>query len=256
MSHVKQNGFTLIELLVTMVIALIILGGLMVSFTQQNSEYSYQNKRIDTSQNLEFAMKFMANDFRGGIVKGPSPVSTVEPNPSENAFFIGTAGSNVFTIWLWDSGLTDSSGAVDPSTNMAERKYAWNSNTQSLRYDRMTNTMTTGGGIVARTDSTGTISNEILDNVTFFKVFRDDVDLPSRAAFTGIPVPIPAIKVNNSTNSTILSPAYTILIELAIDTGTKNGSFLDVKGVDVRTTADKRKRIWRYFQAHPGTAIQ
>jgi len=253
--RLRNEGFTLIELLVTMVIALIILAGLVASFTSQNTEYKYQNKRMDAVQDLEFAIRFIANDLRSALVI--SPVGTVDPNPAENASFSGVAATTLLTFWVWAPGETDGVGAVDATTNRAQRKYVWNSANKSLRYDRMVNTKNSAGAIVARGDNTATASGEILPNVTFFKVFKDAVGDPSRPPiqlnplFINIPAPMQPLAIKDSDGADVSVPGYTILVEVEVPAGYKQGVFQDARGNTTTT-----KRVWRYVQVHPQTAAK
>lgn len=225
----QEKGFSLIEMLVTMVIALVILGGLLLNFTQQNSEYKYQNKRIDAVQDMEFAIKFIAEDLRAALISaGTMPAIT--PGAGADPF----TAALVFQVWSQDEFFS-------AATFRAVRQYDYDG-ADILSYDRE--------------NSTGVASTELLSNVTFFKIFVDGTT--ARGAFTasGIPAALPTRSLINSSNATISGIAgYTILIEMAVDTGYKQGSFLNVKGVDVRTTADRRKRIWRYIQIYPMSAV-
>jgi len=223
--------------MVTMLISMVILGGLVSNFINQDREYNYQNKRIDAVQDLEFAIRFISDDMRHALYG-----TTVQP--LENAGFIGVAGTTNLTFWVWDPLATDGGCVVSATTKRAERKYVWDSATKSLRYDRMIDTNPSAGC----GDNTGTAAGEILPNVTFFKVFRDDVDIASRTSipFIDIPSEFPSGKVINSSGSAVNVPGYTILIEIEVPAGYKNGVFQDARG-NVTTT----KRVWRYAQVYP-----
>jgi len=246
----NDKGFSLIELLVTVVIAMIILGGLLVSFSSQNTEYKYQNKRIDAVQDLEFSIRFISADLRNSLF-------SAAVQPAENAAFAGTAATTALTFWVWDTTvppLFDSVGTVDATTKRAQRKYVWDSASRGLRYDRMVNT-NVAGVVVVRGDNTTTASGEMLPNVTFFKVFRDDTDVGSRTSFANIPAPLQLLTVLDSGGNSITIPSYTILIEIEVDAGYKGGSFLDVLGNDQSPgVGDGHKRIWRYVQVYPQAA--
>ena len=86
----EEAGFTLIELMVSMVMALIIMAGLLISFSSQNTEYSYQNRRIDSAQDLEFTLKFVAEDLRSTLT---SLSGAPTGNLVENAAFAGTGAT-------------------------------------------------------------------------------------------------------------------------------------------------------------------
>jgi len=234
-----SEGFTLIELLITIVIAMVILGGLLLSFSSQNSAYKYQNKRIDAVQDLEFSIRFIGDDLRNSLFSGAV-------QPAENAAFSGTGATTALTFWVWE--IDASVAGVDPLTKRAQRKYVWNNVKKSLRYDRIVNT-NVAGTIVARADNTATASGEMLPNVTFFKVFKDDVDVASRTSFANIPAPMPVMAILNSSGQPVNVSGYTILIEVEVVAGYKNGVLKDVQGNTTTT-----KRVWRYVQVYPQAA--
>jgi len=242
MNGVDERGFTLVELLVTTVIALIVLGGLLMAFQSQYGEYKYQNKRVDAAQDVEFTMSFIADDLRGALHS-----SGIVAGPAETNAFAGTAASSILTFWVWDTA----EAGLNATTMLAKRKYSYDSVRQELGYDRAIATQDTASVATALADTSA--NNDILRNVTFFKVFMDGVT--PRGGFAGIPNALSSWNVNDGNDIPVSVPAYTILIEVAVDAGYKKGSFKDVKGVDVRTTADKRKRMWRYIQVHPKSAI-
>jgi len=237
----RSAGFSLVELLVTIVIAMVILGGLLLSFSSQNTEYKYQNKRIDAVQDLEFSIRFIASDLRNSLFSAST-------QPAENAAFAGGAATTLLTFWVWAPGESDGVGAVDATTQRAQRKYVWSAANTSLRYDRMVST-NVAGAVVARGDNTATASGELLPHVTFFKVFRDDTDIASRALFANIPAPMQPLTVLDSGGNSVAIPSYTILIEVEVDAGYKKGVLQDVRGNTTTT-----KRIWRYVQVYPQSA--
>ncbi len=239
-----DRGFTLIEMLVTMLIAMVVLAAVLLSFTQQNSEYNYQNKRIDAFQDEEFAIKFIMEDIASSLYRQVAGTdSIVIANTNMNG--PGTDSYTAGVGWqVWDA----TSAALN---HRVTRCYLFRGG--SIRLDR---------DFAGTCDETTSLTSfaPILDNVTFFRVFQDTagvtptlgVDTPS-----GVPPGLPSKSMLDSNGTLVTSiPGYTILIEMAVDAGYKNGSFQDVMGVDVRTTADKRKRIWRYVQVYPGAVVQ
>jgi len=93
-----------------------------------------------------------------------------------------------------------------------------------------------------------TAAGEILPNVTFFKVFKDNVDVPSRTSipFIDIPAPLSLLTIKDSAAGNVSVPGYTILVEIEVPAGYKQGVFQDVRGNTTTT-----KRVWRYVQVHP-----
>lgn len=221
----QEKGFSLIEVLVTMVIALVLLGGLVLNFTQQNTEYKYQNKRIDAVQDMEFAIKFIAEDLRGalsGASGTPAITSAAGADPYTTAL--------VFHVWSQDE-------YISATTYRAVRQYNYDGAT--LSYDRE--------------NTTGEASTELLSNVTFFKVFVDGTTARGNFSSSGIPAALPTRTLKSPLDVAVANqPGYTILIEMAVDAGYKRGSFVDVKGNDVGIAG--KKRVSRYFQVYPMNA--
>ncbi|MDX8411382.1 MAG: type II secretion system protein [Mariprofundaceae bacterium] len=251
----KEAGFTLIELMVSMVMALIIIAGLFLNFSTQNTEYSYQNRRIDSAQDLEFTLKFIAEDMRSALW------STLL-RPSSDNLLITSAGNPTdpttsLTFWVWN----ETDGDV-LSSFRAKRKIAIGAvidpgDPNSLRYDRQ---IFNPAGTVGNEDDDNTASGsqEILDNVTFFKIFQDDVTarpayVPGDpgSGFIDIPDPMPSLSLTDSSGFPVNMPGYTILIEVAVPAGYTKGRMIDVLGKNLTGTADQRKRIWRYIQLYP-----
>jgi len=223
----RERGFTLIEFMVAIVVALVLLAGLVASFTQQNSEYRYRNKRIDSAQDLEFVIRFVADDIRSALVMTSSPANPVTITPSAG---VGVTTDVRFTVW-------DENASGVPASKRAVRHYIYDAANGVLRYDR--------------NDPAGTQpGSRILDHVTFFKVFNDSVT--ARGGFTGIPAPLPSINLPDPPATGV--PGYTILIEVEVDAGYKEGSFVDVRGNNVGVSG--HKRIWRYVQVYPRTSVQ
>lgn len=228
----REAGFTLIELMVALVIALVIMAGLFVNFSAQNTEYNYQNRRIDVVQDMEFTIKHVADDLRAALI---SVTGAPTGNPVENAAFAGTAPTTRLDFWVWD----ETSGVVN---DRAQRAYALVGD--SLRYDREASVV----------DNTGSADSEILDGVTFFKIFRDDTDIGSRAAFADIPPPMASLTLNDPDGIPFVVPGYTILIEVAVPAGYKQGVMRDVRG-NSTANAPNNKRVWRYMQIYPMTVV-
>jgi len=251
----QELGFTLVELMVSTVVALVVLGGLLFSFQSQYGEYKYQNKRVDAAQDLEVTLTFIGADLRSALHFGAPIAGALADNPIEtNGFSNGSVATAdlYFTVW-------EPNGAYqpDPTTMQARRHYHYDAVNKMICYDRSVFAPSTDNTLTAA--GLCNVNQEVLWDVTFFKVFQDAAAVSNtvtpRVGFTGIPNALPSWNILDIASSVVSVPSYTILIEVAVDVGYKSGSFLDVNGVDVRTTADKRKRIWRYVQVHPKSAI-
>jgi len=230
----KQQGFTLVEVMISIVVAMVVLAGLMLTFTNQSNQYQYQNKRIDASQDLEFAIKFVARDLRSALVGLTAVAVNGAAVAAPSSIVITSAGAAPFATTTlifeaWD-------GASAAATGRVTRYYSYAGN--SLAYDRDVSTSSPSAA-------------EVLPNVTLFKVFDDSVT--SRAGYAGIPAAQPNILIPDPANpSTPLSvPGYTILIEVEVSAGYKGGGMVNVIGVPTTT-----KRIWRYAQVYPMAAVQ
>lgn len=231
-----QRGFTLVEMLVTMVIALVLMGGLMLTFVQQNNEYKYQNKRIDAVQDLEFAISFIADDLRSVVLDSPSPVVITSAGTGATRY------SSQIDLTVWDESNWANTAQAVANNYQAVRRYTYDKANEILKYDRNT---VPGVGM-----------QEILKNVTDFRLFQDTPGsqpiVSGTTVFSGSPVGMQNLSVLDSTGATVNSQGYTLLIEIAVDAGYKEGLFVNARGVDVRTIeTPARKRVWRYVQVHP-----
>jgi len=226
----KQQGFTLVEVMISIVVAMVVLAGLLLTFTNQSNQYQYQNKRIDASQDLEFALKFIARDLRSALVGSVASAPTIDLYSSATAPFETTQ----LRFEVWDAALAPAAS----TTKRVLRHYDFTLASKHVRYDR---------NVVGGLNS----PKEILPNVTLFKVFDDSTT--SRAGYTGIPAAQPNTLIPDPANagSPLSTPGYTILIEVEVQAGYKGGSLTDVRGNTVTT-----KRIWRYAQVYPMAAVQ
>ena len=233
----NQRGFTLVEVLISIVVAMTILGGLMLTFISQSGQYKYQNKRIDTTQDLEFSIKFIASDLRSALIGGATidiyTGGVVEPTPTLGLQFK-----------VWDKAEADAllvppvtapaAFVADANIGRVTRSYIYDPAGKTLGYDRE------GSAVNVR---------EILSRVTYFKVFEDTVT--PRGGFLDIPNTLPPINVPGpDSNNPVPTNGYTVLIEVEVDAGVKAGSLIDVRNNVVTT-----KRIWRYTQVYPMAAV-
>ncbi|MDQ6959030.1 MAG: prepilin-type N-terminal cleavage/methylation domain-containing protein [Mariprofundaceae bacterium] len=248
--HIRQTfvarrgeaGFTLIELMVAMLIALIIMAGLYASFSKQSTEYSYQNRRIDAVQDLEFAIKFITDDLRASLViGGVSSVVTTDD-------VVGRTTDLQMTVWDQNVASWAAPPNDGPTKNFrAVRRYVLvvdpnNAAQFVLRYERNLN------------DGNNN-PVEILPNITYFKVFVDGVTprvVPAGNPNAGLPYPgIPAALPVTSLQDSGGLPVngirgYTVLVEMAVQAGYNQGLMQDVLG-----NPTTNKRVWRYIQVYP-----
>lgn len=237
----RESGFTLVELLVSTVIALIILAGLIMNFSSQSNEYSYQNRRIDAVQDMEFAIKFIAEDLRSALVSASTPILVT--NDAQ-----GYTTDLKFRVWDQDlDSWGKSSDTVTTKKNIAQaenyralRHYTYDPASQNLSYDRNAVNVPNGG------DN----PSSILPNVTYFRVFEDTPGIVP-AGFLNAPAGLPKRLVNDPDGNGVQISGYTILVEIAVQAGYKEGRLQDVRG---NVTTDKR--VWRYVQVHPMSVVQ
>ncbi|MDQ7058013.1 MAG: prepilin-type N-terminal cleavage/methylation domain-containing protein [Ghiorsea sp.] len=201
MVSLNQRGFTLVEVLISIVVAMTILGGLMLMFISQSGQYKYQNKRIDTTQDLEFSIKFIASDLRSALIGGTTidiyTGGAVEPTPTLGLQFK-----------VWDKPEADAlvlaggpaAFVADANIGRVTRSYAYDPIGKRLGYDRE------GSAVNVR---------EILSHITYFKVFEDTVT--PRAGFLNIPNALPPINVPGpDSNNPVATNGYTVLIEVEV----------------------------------------
>ena len=219
--QLTQRGFTLIEMMITVVVGMVILGGLLLNFIQQSTEYKYQNKRIDVAQDLEFGIKFIEEDLRSALVGARAITITNIP---------GDAYTSTIDFYTWS--VADS--ATPGGNAIAQRRYNYDPIGKSLSYDRDV--------------LSGLSPAEILPNVTRFKVFDDSA--AGRLGYTAIPAALLGTKVKGPT-SLVDVVGYTILIEVEVSGSYHGQSPL----VDVYGDPTKTKRVWRYTQVYPMSAL-
>jgi len=243
-SRRAEAGFTLIEMMVATLIALIIIAGLVTNFSRQSNEYSYQNRRIDSVQDMEFAIKFIAEDVRSALVSAAAPTAALSITNDAAGHTTG------LSFDVWDDDLDDWGKSTDPVSQKqalalaqnyrAQRHYTYDPATGILSYDRNAINVPQGG------DN----PSAILPNVTYFRIFSDTPDV-TPAGFAQAPAGLPQWTANDPGGTPVQTPGYTILIEIGVPAGYKVGQLQDVKG---NTTTDKR--VWRYVQVHPMSVVQ
>jgi type II secretory pathway pseudopilin PulG len=241
----KSAGFTLVEVMVTLVIAMVILGGLLANFMSQSSQYKFQDKRVDASQDLEFAIRYIANDLQSALV---SP-SAIEIGGAVSREITGLSGGSTassflsFVVW-------DEANGTAPDFQV-RRCYRFDAG--MVKYDVDAATCVAGTVI----NNSGAIVGEVGSGlrglkVTHFRVFQDGLNDADRANYTSIPAALPTKIFRNFNNDQFDMPAFTVLLEVEIDAVIK-GSVTDVLGNAV--TKGKR-RIWRYIQVYPSVVLE
>lgn len=244
-THDSVSGFTLIEVMLTLVIAMTILGGLLLNFTSQSSQYKYQDKRVDAAQDLEFALRFIANDLQGALMLTDSLELAGSGAPSVG---FGAGSDPYSTRWLSFSVWDETVGATN---ERARRCYVYYSG--AVRYDRhdaacsAATTINMDGAIIGET-----VNGLKGMQVTVFRILKDVVSDPDRLLYTNIPPALPARIVRDAQNNTFSMPAYTIVVEIEVDAASR-GSSVDVLG---QAVANGKKRIWRYMQVYPSVVTE
>lgn len=241
MSGDRQAGFTLTELLVTMAIASVVLGGLVYSFLNQHEAYAYNNKRADALEDMAYVIHFMSNDIRASLY-------SLGRDPAANVAIVNGAGANPETVAVsfkvWNVTRAD-------ATKRDRRCYLYRNKTIFFKRNHT-------GACNAGTSTAGFAP--LMENVTHFHVWKDVAG--TKPTIGGIapadaPPGLPAGKGHDSQGGLVNGiPGYTVMIEVAVDDKrARHGKFVDVLGNNVRGTSDPRPRIWRYFQAYPGTVV-
>ena len=213
----KEDGFTLIEVMITLVVALVILSGLMLNFSSQNKEYRYQNDRIDTVQDMEFLLKFMAEDLRSALISKDfyaDPYANPPATPAVN---------------IINAGLPTDTGKMTTSLSFT----VWDADASGVGTDKRANRVYTYNGASLKYGRNG-IATEIMADVAFFKVFDDSKLTPEHSrAGIGLPQPLPNRTLKYK-NSSVDIPGYTILMQATVGRGV----------------------VTRYIQVHPLTLVE
>jgi len=245
----RERGFTLIEVMLTLVIAMVILGGLLLNFTSQSTQYKYQNKRGDAVQDLEFTLRFIARDIRQALVSSSGLEVTGAGAASIQFDGSGTLPSSWLSMKVWDNA------ANDANTKQAIRCYRYRGGTGTattlwkLYFNRDKATCSATIGLTGFDAVLGEVQGM---RVTHFRVFRDGAVNDGRVNYTGAPAPLPPKQVYDASGSPFFIPAFTILMEIEIDAANK-GSGKDVVGTTL--AVGSKKRIWRYVQVYPNTVF-
>ena len=221
-----EKGFTLVEVMVSLVVSMTVLAGMVLMFSSQNNHYNYQDKRIDTVQDLELGIKFIGQDLRSALVGGE--VITI------TQYAAAPFKTKLLTFVVWDKG----AGGV-ATVDRRLREYAYQKASKQLKYDRV---------------APGGTPQRFLDNVTFFKVFNDsdvNYDQPAERSgvYSGMPNALPPVQIS-APGGKFTVDGYTILIEMEVKASVKGASPVDVMGNPVKT-----QRVWRYTQVYPLTAV-
>ena len=243
----SDSGFTLIEVMLTLVVAMLVLGGLFLNFLSQSSEYKFQDKRVDTTQDLEFAIRFIADDLQAALVLNTSSdLGGVDAASVAHGASVDGYSTRWLSFPVWDTV-----ESVNLSTFRAKRCYVYYEG--MIRYDR------DEGGCSAATvkNAAAAILGETLNGqrgmqVTYFRIFKDDSADLGRALYANIPPPLPVKKVRDAKNNVYYMPGYTILIELEVDS-TSEGALKDVLR---QAVTNGKKRIWRYMQVYPAVVTE
>ncbi len=265
----RESGFTLIEVMITMGIAMTILAGLLMSFLTQSTQFKFQDKRVDTAQDLEFALRFIARDLQGAVIgvgsdtliPYGSPLIGIDPFTVTADGYTGTASptATMLSFYVWDESVSS-----DPYTKRALRCYQFRppdstvgdvSTHGQLYYNPNASSCDVGGSVAS---GYGQVLGESADGIrgmqmTHFRVFQDNY-LTDRVGYSDIPKPLPTKIVRDENNKTYNMPGFTILIEVEVDARyeTYEVSPIDVLGNDV---PNNKFRLWRYIQVHPYAVV-
>ena len=235
-------GFTLIEVMITLVIAMSILAGLFSNFTMQSSEYKYQDKRVDTTQDLEFAIRYIASDLQGALLSSDSTeVGSGASGRGITGLSAGSTASSFLSFTVWDTTV-----GAGPDFQV-RRCYRFDAG--MIKYDLDDDTCSAGTNIPVGSEIIGDVGEGL--KVTNFRVFQDGLNDADRANYTYMPPPLPTKTYRNYDNIAFDIPAFSILIEVEVD-ATRDGTFVDVLGNNV---VNNKQRIWRYMQVYPSVVL-
>ncbi|WP_038246753.1 prepilin-type N-terminal cleavage/methylation domain-containing protein [Ghiorsea bivora] len=244
-----ERGFTLIELMITLVIAMVILGGLLLNFTSQSTQYKYQGKRGDAVQDLEFTLRFIARDIQGALISASSLEASGAGVASIKFDGSATSSSTWLSMNVWDN----SASAANDYQAVRCYRYRGGTGTAStqwkLYFNRDNSACSATVGLVGFDPVLGETTGM---RVTNFRVFRDGATGDGRASYSGVPPALPPKFVGDVQGNTYNIPAFTVLLEIEIDAANK-GAVVDVLGAAL--PAGSKRRIWRYVQVYPNTVF-
>ncbi len=105
----RESGFTLVELLVTMVISLVVMGGIYSTYYSQQKSYLAQEQVAAMQQNLRAAMYNIADEIRmAGYDATGSNLFGLVANGSDGRI---TDANNIYFTLDWDGdGVVDVNG--------------------------------------------------------------------------------------------------------------------------------------------------
>ncbi len=231
--EMRARGFTLVELLVTMVIALIVVGGLMASFQSQYGHYKFQSRKGDAVQDMEAVLRLLDYDLKNTLIVAGAPTIQLIPDPYANP---ASATTDLYTqVWEPDVAFWNNNAALQAQNNYrAQRHWRYDAQAQSLKLDRNTR------------DGSDNPS-EALRDVTWFQVWQG---MPPPGIADAPPSDPYGMALVDETGAAVTSPLYTVLIEMRVPVGYRGGVKRDVFG-----NATNEPRIHRYLQVHPMIAV-
>jgi len=257
-----SRGFTLIEVMVTMAIAMTILAGLLLNFTSQSSQYKYQDKRGDTAQDLEFALRFIARDIQSALVLNTGFEATGTGVRSVQFDGVNRVPTSWLAIKTWDEAASTYTPDPVPNNRQATRCYIYRTaGTASTLHQVYFNRHDAGCAAGMAIPGFQPVIGEAADGlkgmrVTHFRIFQDGLGAhdANRTAYLDSPPILPPKRVVDPTGAPIFMPAFTILIEVEVDAAPKSDAYTNVFG-DI-LPAGSKKRLWRYMQVYPNVFVQ
>ncbi|RME04658.1 MAG: type II secretion system protein [Bacteroidetes bacterium] len=229
--QVGSAGFTLVELLVTLVIAMVILGGLLLSFQNQYGHYAYQSKKVDAIQDMDAVLRMVRDDLRGAIDSAPlNGVAIGQSGQLDNPYVLagGSGETSLLASVVWDP--------ADPNKDIysrAVRVWKYDMANKRLEYDR---------------NALGSLSYKpALEGVTWFQVGDP----------YAWPVGVPALPVSAYTQTIFDAKggthdvyAYAVQMEMEVPVGYRGGVKTDVFG-----NPTSMPRVRRHIIVYPESAV-
>ncbi|MDQ7002037.1 MAG: prepilin-type N-terminal cleavage/methylation domain-containing protein, partial [Ghiorsea sp.] len=228
----NQRGFTLIELMVTLVIAMVILGGLLLNFTSQATQYKYQNKRGDAVQDLEFTLHFIARDIQEALISTTSLEVTGVGTPSVKFDGAGKLPTTWLSVNVWDQLTTNPTfnAALTANNMQAVRCYRYRGavGSAATKWKLYFKSLDANCSPTLPLSGFDALLGEVQGmRVTHFRVFRDGAVGDGRGNYTGVPLALLGKELTDAKGIKFTVPAFTILVEIEIDAANK-GSTVDV----------------------------